>query len=375
MTHYERVAIASYTELDVLCLVGIIALVLLTSLYFKVVGKPVSKLIRGISACYCVYLLTDTVWGCFKYYGNYVPIVFYIVKTVYFAVLITASSWWLIYVCRRLNYRWACMRVGRIISMLPAALMCVLAVISPMTGILYDPGDMVHLHKGPAYPLYWVINASYLVIASLVALIKAFRVKGIERVQSLILAAFAVPALLCAYFQDLWDVNTSCVGYTVSIMVIFVYELMALSIEHARAIENTQNLYSHMPLLAFTKSTKTGKYISCNQNFAEYVGLSSPEEIVGLSGDKLFNEETSARIAEDDRRVLASDEPVVITEYAEASSGEPRFFQTTKMKYTDTEGNPCLLGMSIDITQTIELEHQKNAAEAANSAKTAFYLT
>ena len=32
-------------------------------------------------------------------------------------------------------------------------------------------------------------------------------------------------------------------------------------------------------------------------------------------------------------------------------TGQPRFFRTTKLAIKDSDGNPCLLGMALDMTE------------------------
>ena len=121
-------------------------------------------------------------------------------------------------------------------------------------------------------------------------------------------------------------------------------------------VHSANQMFANMPLLAFAKSAETGKYVACNNKFAVYAGKNSPEEVIGLSDFDLFDQETAAHFVADDKIALDNDAPYVFTENTPDAFGKPFYFQTTKLKYVDMSGQLCMLGMSVDVTETMNLQ-------------------
>lgn len=144
----------------------------------------------------------------------------------------------------------------------------------------------------------------------------------------------------------------------------------------AELTSSMSNLFNNMPVLSFSKDTNTGKYIACNNLFADFANRKSPEEVVGLSDHDIFDKETADHFIEDDYLAMSMDEPYVFIEDALDAAGRPRQFQTTKMKFVDSEGRLCLLGMSVDVTEMMriksETEKTKEAYEKAKSASVTY---
>ena len=118
--------------------------------------------------------------------------------------------------------------------------------------------------------------------------------------------------------------------------------------------ETILSLMDHMPCMTFTKHAKTGIYLACNQAFAEYAHKSSPAGVVGLTDEQIFDAETAAHFVEDDRRALAMDEPFIFCEDVPDAAGNPRRFQTTKLKYYNFDSQLCILGMCQDVTNAVQ---------------------
>ena len=105
----------------------------------------------------------------------------------------------------------------------------------------------------------------------------------------------------------------------------------------------------------YTKDAKTGVYLACNQAFADYAHKKKPENVVGLTAEELFDEETAKHFAEDDKIALSMDGPYVFYEDVKDASGSRRQIKTTKLKYTDESGKECLLGISQDVTDSVRI--------------------
>ena len=125
------------------------------------------------------------------------------------------------------------------------------------------------------------------------------------------------------------------------------------------------SLLTNMPAMSFSKDAETGVYLACNQSFAEYAHKESPDGVVGLTDYEIFDQETAAHFVEDDQKALAMDKPYVFIEDVPDAVGNPRSFQTTKIKFIDGMGRLCTLGLCVDITEMSRMK----AAEAEARVK------
>ena len=111
-----------------------------------------------------------------------------------------------------------------------------------------------------------------------------------------------------------------------------------------------KSLLTYMPAMVFSKDAATGVYLACNQSFAEYAHKDGPDGVVGLTDFEIFDPVTAAHFVEDDRKALAMDEPHIFIEDVPDAAGNPRHFQTTKVKFIDETGRLCALGLCVDVT-------------------------
>lgn len=129
--------------------------------------------------------------------------------------------------------------------------------------------------------------------------------------------------------------------------------------------ESLSTLLNHMPAMTFTKDVATGVYLACNQSFAEYAHKETPEGVAGLTDYEIFDYPIAAHFVEDDRIALAMDKPYVLYEDVADAAGNPRQFQTTKLKFHDESGRLCLLGMSMDVTEMERVKKEREQVTAA----------
>ena len=131
-------------------------------------------------------------------------------------------------------------------------------------------------------------------------------------------------------------------------------------------------LMNNMPGLSFSKDARTGVYLACNQAFAEYAHKASPEGVVGLTDAEIFDPVTAAHFVEDDRMALSMDVPYIFYEDVSDAAGNPRQFQTTKLKFIDDVGRLCTLGLCQDVTELVHIRREnattKEAYEKARSS-------
>lgn len=116
------------------------------------------------------------------------------------------------------------------------------------------------------------------------------------------------------------------------------------------------SLLTNMPAMSFSKDAETGKYLACNQSFAEYAHKGNPREVIGLTDFEIFDEETASHFVEDDMRALSMNEPYIFFEDVPDAKGVLRNLQTTKMKFTDSDGRLCTLGMCVDVTEMTRIK-------------------
>ena len=147
----------------------------------------------------------------------------------------------------------------------------------------------------------------------------------------------------------------------------------------AELTASVRSLLTNMPALTFSKDVEHGRYLACNQMFAEYANKSRPEEVVGLTDFEIFDEVTARHFVEDDKKALSMDEPYVFFEDVPDAAGVQKQFQTTKLKFTDETGRLCMLGMCVDVTEMMTIKRkndeillQKEIADAKNRSKSTF---
>ena len=57
------------------------------------------------------------------------------------------------------------------------------------------------------------------------------------------------------------------------------------------------SLLDNMPGMNYTKDAETGKFLACNQAFADYAHKKSPEEVIGLTAYDIFDERKQQSIS------------------------------------------------------------------------------
>jgi PAS domain S-box-containing protein len=126
-----------------------------------------------------------------------------------------------------------------------------------------------------------------------------------------------------------------------------------------RTSAQLRGILDHVPCAVYFKDP-AGRCIMVNRGVEDIFGLPA-EDIVGQTPGYVHDPEVAARIAEDDRRVMASGQAVTFEEEIIAR-GRPRRFLTTKVPLRDENGEPyAICGMSLDITPQKELERDIKA--------------
>ena len=133
----------------------------------------------------------------------------------------------------------------------------------------------------------------------------------------------------------------------------------------AELMASVTSLLSNMPAMSFSKDAESGKYLACNQAFAEYAHKNSPEEVTGLTDFDIFDHATASHFVEDDKKALSMDKPYVFFEDVPNAAGtEIRNLQTTKIKFRNESGRLCTLGMCVDITDMTRMKTMEAESRA-----------
>ncbi|MGB8168874.1 MAG: PAS domain-containing protein, partial [Chthoniobacteraceae bacterium] len=135
-----------------------------------------------------------------------------------------------------------------------------------------------------------------------------------------------------------------------------------------------------MPNHVFLKDAK-GRFILNNAAHRRYLGLTDQESIEGRTVADYFPEVVAEQIAEDDRYVLETGEPLLNREQLIPRDDHEDWLETSKVPLRDTDGRIIgLVGISSDISQRKEAEEQlvrfaaqleRSNAELANFASVA----
>ncbi len=123
--------------------------------------------------------------------------------------------------------------------------------------------------------------------------------------------------------------------------------------------QTVSSLLDNVPGVYFTKDATTGKYLACNQAFADYMKKKNPAEIIGLTAEEVLGEERAKRFLDDDRMALSMDEPLVFYDNMKDIDGNLKRVKATRLKYTDDNGRLCVLGIFQDVSESFQISREK----------------
>lgn len=107
-----------------------------------------------------------------------------------------------------------------------------------------------------------------------------------------------------------------------------------------------------------------GFYLGCNQNQAEILGYSSPDDIVGKNLSDLLPPELVPAHEENDRKVFESGQEQIFEERGLGPKGSILTYLSRKIPFRDENGEVIgLLGISSDITEYKQNEEKLSAAK------------
>ena len=136
-------------------------------------------------------------------------------------------------------------------------------------------------------------------------------------------------------------------------------------------------LLEHSPDFVFFKDSDS-RFMRVSETLARHLGFASPAEAVGKSDADVFGPEDAAKYLADERRIMATGEPIVGQEEQQADpDGETIWVSTTKAPLRTSDGEVVgVFGIARNVTMRKRAEENsaaaKEAAETANQAKSEF---
>ena len=131
--------------------------------------------------------------------------------------------------------------------------------------------------------------------------------------------------------------------------------LLAEAEKVAELEQTVTSLLNNMPGVYYTKEAETGKYLACNQAFADYVHKKDTSEIIGHTAADLFDKELVEYFAKDDELAMSMDEPLTFYDRRPDFNGVMTNVKVTKLKYTDSNGKLCLMGIFLDASDNVRI--------------------
>ncbi len=345
--------------------------------------QPAWKAYRRFLLAVLAYYVTDILWGALE--AHKLVHALFADTTANFIAMAAGILCWTQYIVTymegRGRYSRMLLHTGRIL----AALITAMAVANVFAPILFTVDGACVYRALPAR--YGILGCQIL----LLLLLSAYALSAIirqgtglkRRYRYRALASFGLIMALFLFVQ-LWYPYLPLYGvaYLLGTCLLHTFVVSDEKEKYLRGQEEAKkiselkdtigSLLDNVPGMTFTKDAETGVYLACNQAFAEYAHKATPDGVVGLTDAQIFDAETAAHFVEDDHMALSMDEPYVFFEDVPDAVGNQRQFQTTKLKYTDTSGRLCILGMCQDVTDLVRIQREnaktKEAYEKARSA-------
>ena len=334
--------------------------------------KPVWKVYRRFLVAILVFYCTDVLWGVLEYLKLSVPL--FTVTSLYFIAMSVCIAFWAEFTVAYLDDKGI---MGELLIHVARGIACTIiitTIFNIFVPVLFTVDSNSVYTALPVRYVMLVFQIILLLMISSRALMHMFRSKMIT--QSLILAAFGIIMVACLFIQ-FWVpyLPFYSIGYMLGTSLLHTFVINDIKEEYRNETKESakikelkdrfSSLLDNLPGMAFTKDAHTGVYLACNQAFAEYADKSTPEAVLGLTDAQIFDAETAAHFAEDDRIALSLSKPYIFNEEIPDPKGNIRHLQTTRIKYTDTSGRLCVLGMCRDITDLVSIQHEHAMAKEA----------
>lgn len=339
-------------------------------------NKPVWNVYRRFLFAVLIYYIVDISWGILE--NQKLVDALFIDTTIYFVAMAVGISFWAEYTVAYLEekniFGRFLIHAGRCI----AVVITILVIVNIFTPVLFTVDASCVYHDLPIRDIMLVCQIMMLLIISIYAFASMFKIdrSNEKRSRYRILASFGFIMALCLFIQ-LWFPYLPVYSIAYMLGTCMLHSFVAIDEKegYKRELEENEkiaelkdrfiSLLDNMPGMTFTKDAKTGVYLACNQAFAEYAHKENASEVIGLTDAQIFDAETAAHFVQDDRMALSLSKPYIFFEDVPDAAGNQRQLQTTKIKYKDTQGRLCVLGMCQDVTDMIRIQHEQAMTQEA----------
>ncbi|MBR5420518.1 MAG: diguanylate cyclase [Lachnospiraceae bacterium] len=348
----------------------------------KAFSKPAWKVYRRFLYAVLIYYVTDILWGILE--DHKLAVLLFADTSVYFIVMAAGILFWTQYVVTYTEEDNGFSRFLIVAGRIVAVMVTLLSLVNIFVPVLFTVDESCSYR--PLATRYAVLGGQILLLLlisvySLLSILKKHPDAG-KRKRYAIIARFGVIMALFLLAQ-IWFPYLPLYGIAYLLgtcllrsgVIRYEQEEYRLELEEAEKIrvlkQSVSALLDNMPALSFSKDAESGVYLACNQAFAEYAHKEDPEGVIGLTDAQIFDAVTASHFVEDDRMALSMDEPYIFFEDVPDAVGNQRQFQTTKLKFIDTTGRLCTLGMCQDVTDMVRIQREnattKEAYERARS--------
>ena len=339
-------------------------------------GKAAWIVYRKFLFAVLAYYVTDVLWGILE--SQKLSAALFLDTTVYFMAMAVGISFWADYTIAFLNARNKFGRILVSIGRIVVALILAMTIVNIFKPVLFTVDSTCTYQALPIRHVVLICQILFLFMISLYALtcrVRAQDASG-KGVRYRILGAFGIIMAVCLLAQ-LWFpyLPLYSIGYMLGTCMLHAFVAIDEREDHMKQLEEAARiselkerfraLLDNMPGMTFTKDAETGKYLACNQAFAQYAHKESPEGVTGLTDAEIFDAETAAHFAQDDRIALSLSKPYIFYEDVQDAAGNPRQLQTTKLRYKDTAGRACVLGMCQDVTDLVNIQREHSMTKEA----------
>ena len=132
-----------------------------------------------------------------------------------------------------------------------------------------------------------------------------------------------------------------------------------------------RTLIDNLPDHIFIKDAKS-KFVTCNIEVAKFLGVDKPDELISRTDFDFIPREIAEKFYNDEQEIMRTGVPMINEEEISVhSSGQTRWFFTTKVPLRESNGNITgIVGISRDITEKKHLEEQLQIRQRMDSIGT-----
>lgn len=244
-------AIGLYVEIQLLC--SIIFAILLYKI-LQSLDRSISQIYFSILlvSCIATFLFDAAQMSLsgdaseLRIAGNY------LFNVLYYISLGANGYVWFLYSESEQESALALERRWRVITAIPYIVLCILAILSPFTHVLFYINEEGFYTRGPLHFLQLIISYSYLLFTGLKCFYQSTKTNNYQRKQHLLItSSFLVPVLIAGVLQILVsDIPAICAGCTISLLFIYIsMQEENISIDPLTHVNNRRRLIRHLQTL------------------------------------------------------------------------------------------------------------------------------